>query len=237
MRVVVGFDSATPDLVAAVTSDGELVAERLLEPAAGERPRHARDLLSELEALADDVGGWSAVELLAVGVGPGSVTGLRIGIATARALGQALGKPLAPVGTLAALAAGIEGPAEAPRLAVLDARRGQVFAALNDATGHGAWGPLVLSPAELAERIAGLSPPARAAGDGALRFRGELEAAGADVLPDRAPAHHVSGREVCLLGAATQPVAPEAIRPIYLRPPDAELWRQRDRGGRDRRGG
>ena len=97
------------------------------------RPRHSELLLAEVEAAAEALGGWDEVERIAVGVGPGSFTGLRIGIATARALAQARSLPLAGVGSLDALAAGIaRSPAGPGRhaLAVLDARRGQAFAAL-----------------------------------------------------------------------------------------------------------
>src|SRR5207247_3181774 len=132
-------------------------------------------------------GGWDAVGLIAVGIGPGSFTGLRVGIATARALAQALAKPIAGVGTLESLARGIGEHAAAggrARLAVLDARRGQAFAALFAPDGAALWQPLVATPEELAQRVRALGEPPLAAGDGSVRFRRELEAAGAEVLPD-----------------------------------------------------
>ena len=135
------------------------------------------------------------------------------------------------MGTLAALARGIGERAEGrgrPRLAVLDARRGQAFAALYGPAGEELWPPLVAPPGELAERVAALPQPPLAAGSGAIRFRDELEAAGAEVLPDAEPAHRVSARHICLLAEAGRPARPESIEPIYLRPPDAELWLERD---------
>ena len=145
MTLVVGFDTATDDLAVALVrfdtseSSTEPLSGRSRGVAAGQHPRQATDLLEELETVVQPVGGWPGIDLIAVGVGPGSFTGLRICVATARALAQALDKPVGPVGTLAALARGIGEQSEAearPRLAVLDARRGEAFAALHGPKGE-----------------------------------------------------------------------------------------------------
>jgi tRNA threonylcarbamoyladenosine biosynthesis protein TsaB len=230
---VLGFDTSTADLAVAATRGDECIRERLLAPTPGSRPRHAEELLGEVERAASEAGGWERVDLVAVGVGPGSYTGLRVGIATARAIGQALSKPIAGVCSLAALARGI---AQLPfsegrsRLAVIDARRSEIFAALHHPDGRRTWGPVVAAPATLAERLAEAGGAPLAAGDGALRFRRDLEQAGAEVLPEDAPAHRVSARHVCRLAEDVERFAPREITPIYLRPPDAEIWRERDRG-------
>ncbi len=232
MRTVVGFDTATPDVAVAATRDGELLEEGLIAPPEPGRPRHAEALMPEIERVVEVAGGWPAVDVIAVGVGPGSFTGLRVGIATARALAQALDKPIAPVVTLDALARGIGEPRSAAgrsRLAVLDARRGQVFAVLDRADGERVWGPLVATPDELSDRIARLPEPPLAGGDGALRFRAGLEAGGAEVLADGDPAHRLSARHLCLLAEGAAPVAADGVKPIYLRPPDAQLWLERNR--------
>jgi tRNA threonylcarbamoyladenosine biosynthesis protein TsaB len=227
---IVGMDTATDDVSVAVVRDGEVVDERLVPKPDRGRPRHAEALLVELEEAVRAAGGWDAMDLLAVGIGPGSFTGLRVGLATARAIAQALGKPVAPVGTLAALAAGISelGAKGRSRLAVLDGRRGEAFAALFGPEGEEVWEPLVAKPEDLAERLRTVPDTALAAGSGALRFRGELEAAGAEVLPDSSSAHRVWARHVCRLAADGPPSPPEAIQPIYLRPPDAKVWLDRD---------
>jgi tRNA threonylcarbamoyladenosine biosynthesis protein TsaB len=235
--LVLGFDTATDDVAVALVrfgaseSGAELVDERSRGVADGGRPRHAAELLAELEAAVAPVGGWSGIDLLAVGVGPGSFTGLRIGVATARALAQALAVPVVPVGTLAALARGIGERSDAggrARLAVLDARRGQAFAALHGPADEEVWPPLVALPGELADRVEALPQSPLAAGSGAIRFRDELEAAGAEVLPDAEPEHRVSAQQICLLAQAGRSARPESIEPTYLRPPDAELWLERD---------
>jgi tRNA threonylcarbamoyladenosine biosynthesis protein TsaB len=230
MRTIAGLDTATDDVSVAVVSDGAVVDERLVPKPGSGRPRHADALLVELEGAVDLAGGWEAVDRLAVGIGPGSFTGLRVGIATARAIAQALHRLVVPVGTLAALAEGISeaGGEGRSRLAVLDGRRGEAFVALFGSGGEVIWEPLVAKPGDLAERLQTLPGSALAGGSGALRFRGELEAAGAEVLPDSSEAHRVWARHVCRLAADGAPRPPEGIQPIYLRPPDAQVWLDRD---------
>jgi tRNA threonylcarbamoyladenosine biosynthesis protein TsaB len=94
--VILGFDTATAATAVAVWAPDGLAVERRDDPPPGERPNHAARLLVLVEeALAAAGGGWDEVERLAVGVGPGGFTGLRLGIATARALAQARDLPVA----------------------------------------------------------------------------------------------------------------------------------------------
>lgn len=224
-KVILGFDTATPDTAVAISGDGE-VDERVVGPREDGRPVHSSALLQGIEELVTGAGGWDAVRLIAVGIGPGSFTGLRIGIATARGLAQTRGIALAAVPSLDALRAGIAAtPAAEGRtpLAVIDARRGEVFAATEGGD------PVVCRPEELAARIGPEAlGSAIAGGDGAVRFRPELETAGALVLPDGDAANHLSARWICKLGVGIEPVGPELVRPTYLRRPDAERWRERD---------
>jgi tRNA threonylcarbamoyladenosine biosynthesis protein TsaB len=191
-------------------------------------PLHATALLTEIEHAAEAAGGWGEIGSVAVGVGPGSFTGLRVGIATARGLGLSRGLEVRGVGTLDALGRGLAGRADSIRLPLIDARRGEVFAAAFAAGGARLWEPVVCSPEVLAERIAALGEPVLCAGSGAVRFRQEL--AGADVaIPDDAdPVHRIAARHICELAAAGVGSEAEPAAPNYLRPPDAERWRERD---------
>lgn len=205
------------------------------------------------ELLASRGIGWQAVDRIAVGVGPGTFTGLRVGVATARGLAQSLRADLVGVSSLRALAANALGPisAEEPHpaadpswaargvLAVLDARRGEVFmAAYSLATSPATPGALrellgarALPPAELEGaigRIGGASRPPGGAwlalGDGAVRYREYLLGAGAMVPPDDSDAHRISAGAVCDLGAAGEPLAgARQLEPDYGRRPDAEI--------------
>jgi tRNA threonylcarbamoyladenosine biosynthesis protein TsaB len=185
--------------------------------------------MEEVERAAAAAGGWEKVDLLAVGLGPGTFTGLRVGIATARGLSVSLGLPARGVCTLDALAAGIgEAGAEGERLAVLDGWRGEVFAALYSSSAKRIWEPAVYRPEELAERLSALERPPLVAGSGAVRFRSELARDGVRIADDTDPVHRVAGRQVCALAAAAPGEDPDRLAPIYLRPPDAERWRERD---------
>jgi tRNA threonylcarbamoyladenosine biosynthesis protein TsaB len=217
---VLGFDtSSAASSVCVLRSDGrafELRPEpaRLFEP-----PAHARELLPRAaEALERGGLDWGDLDAIAVGIGPGAFTGLRIGIASARALAHALGLGLTPVSSLAALAAGLEGPLALP---LVDARRGQLFGALYE-RGAERWPPFAAAPDELAGRVreAGFTP--LAAGSGSIRFRELLEAGGIRVEPDGAASHVVSALQVCRLAAGAPPQEPESVLPDYLRPPDAK---------------
>ena len=217
------------DTVACCWRDGEVLHESQLGLSPQGRPLHATRLLEEVERTAAAGGGWSAVDAIAVGLGPGTFTGLRVGISTARGLALSLGLPVRGVCTLDALAAGIaESGAEGERLAVLDGWRGEVFAALYSEDGRRVWEPAVYRPEDLAERVGELGRTPVPAGSGAVRFRQELARDGVRIADDSDPVHRVAGRHVCALAASAAEEDPEGLAPIYLRPPDAERWRERD---------
>lgn len=227
---VVGFDTATVDTSVCVSSGGEVLREELLEPMFDGSPRHSTALLAQIERAAAAAGGWGAVGRIAVGLGPGSFVGIRIGLATARGLAASTGLPVSGVCTLDVLGRGI-GEAAGPgrrRLAVLDARRGEAFAALYSPAGERLWEPFVAPPSELADRLAGLDEPPLGAGSGAVRFRQELASRGVDVPDDADPMHRVAARHVCALAETGVDGSGGGFDPIYLRPPDAQRWRERD---------
>ena len=225
---VLGFDTATADTVVGLAVVGADPLELRHAPAPGERPGHARQLLPLAGALLERAGlRFADVERIGVGVGPGTFTGLRIGVATARALAQGTGAEIAAVSTLQALAVVAEH--DGPVLAVLDARRGEAFAAAY-AAGEQLIAPVAVRPEALPDLIAGRpEPPAAwlAVGDGAVAFRNQLEPAAIAVPADGHPSHRVSAVAICRLASTTAPVARDALVPDYIRLPDAEETRRR----------
>lgn len=234
--MILGFDTATAwTTVAVLAGDGdEVVHEAAQGPGPDGRPVAGSALLGMVDAAVGAAGGWERIETIAVGRGPGSFTGLRIAISTARALSQARRLPVAGVDTTAALAAGLaddERPGRRPRIGVVDARRGEVFAAVDRGAGPGE--PVVAAPGEVVAALGGDLEGAIAAGEGAVRFRGEIEAEGLVIPADDDPAHRLSARQVCRLAAKMGPGSahfPAGVTPKYMRRPDAERWLERNDG-------
>jgi tRNA threonylcarbamoyladenosine biosynthesis protein TsaB len=232
---VLGLDTATrATAVAVLDTETGTVHERRDDPPGDARPRHTTRLLPlAAQALTDAGTDWPGIGLIAVGTGPGTFTGLRIGIASARALACAREVPIAPVSTLRALAlrsAGAETEAEL-LLAVLDARRSEVFTAGWRPGEVGLTGaepvlaPRALAPDALAEMLAGSGERWLAVGDGALAYRAALERGGARVPADDSPLHRVSAADICRLALTVEPRVPDDVHPDYLREPDAERRR------------
>ena len=191
--LTLAFDTATDVATSALLSDGEVL---------GERASRAVRVLEDVEALLEEAElSADAVEAIVVGTGPGSYTGLRIGLITARTLAFSLSVPVAGVSTLDALAAGTPGS-----VPVIDARRGEVFML----------GP---EPRCLAFEDVDVRVGAVYVGDGAIRYRGILEEAGGVVPYDEA-VHVPWARHHAALATDFGPA--ERVEPLYLRVPDAE---------------
>ena len=189
--LTLAFDTATDVATSALVWDGEVLGELRSRPVS---------VLEDVDALLRRGGVRpSQLEGIVVGTGPGSFTGLRMGLAGARALSLALDVPVAGVSTLAALAAGAPGA-----LPVIDARRGEVF--VLDGS------PRVGRPDELAAhgRVC--------VGDGAVRYRVTLEEHGAEVPPDDDDVHVPHARFHVQLAERFGPA--DDVEPIYLRVPD-----------------
>jgi tRNA threonylcarbamoyladenosine biosynthesis protein TsaB len=196
--LTLAFDTATSVATSALVRDGQVL---------GERASRAVRVLADTEELLEEAGAEPhELDRLVVGTGPGSFTGMRVGLSAARALAFALDLQLAGVSTLDALAVGAPGA-----LPVVDAGRREVFTLVDGA-------PAVVSPNEL--RIA---PGTTCVGDGAVRYREVLEAAGA-AIPERESELHLP-RARFHVQLAQEFVDPETVEPLYLRLPDAERAR------------
>ena len=221
MRIL-ALETATLAGSVALLDGSRVVGESLLDIAL----THSERLMAMVDRLLKDCG-WSvsALDGLAVSIGPGSFTGLRIGIATAKGLALALGLPVAAVPTLDALAWNLPF-AGTPVCPLLDARKGEVYLALyrwNTDRMERRSEYLALSPRAAAE---GLIPPVIVVGDGVAACRPFLAALGAGLHVAPATAGTPSAAIVGRLGHAMleceQAVDPDALVPMYLRPSEAE---------------
>ena len=217
---VLGFDTSTAVSAACVLrADGRAFEVTPPAEALSGPPAHARELMPAIVHCLDEAEvGFADLDAIAVGVGPGAFTGLRIGVTTARALALSGRRELRPVSSLAALAAGATEPLALP---LIDAKRGEVFAGLFE-EGRERWPRFAAAPDAVAARLreSGLDPLAM--GNGSIRFKEVLEAAGVRVAPVAAGIHVVRGLSICRLAADVHPVPPDAVLPDYLRLPDAK---------------
>jgi len=242
---VLGLDTATASTAVGLRLTDGTVLERRDDPPPGAHPGHATRLLAMIAELLEQAGSsWGEIERVAVGVGPGTFTGLRVGVATARGLAHSRSIPLVGVSSLQALALGALGagegeqPGDAPTgvLAVIDARRGEVFAAPYERTDTGTpralGAPVAIAPERLGELEMGTPVPEPGpgaggwllVGDGADRYRELLSRAGLYLAPAGSPLNRISGAAICELAASAPEQSGEnGPLPDYVRRPDAEL--------------
>ncbi|MBM3778340.1 MAG: tRNA (adenosine(37)-N6)-threonylcarbamoyltransferase complex dimerization subunit type 1 TsaB [Acidimicrobiia bacterium] len=232
--LVLALDTTTRRGSVALAGNGVIIEERAANPEEPPATRLPGDLMALLAGRGLRL---HEVDAFAVATGPGSFTGLRIGIATMQGLAYACARPVVGVSALDALAhaAGGGTAAPGPVVAWVDAWRGEVYAAVYE-DGQPIGPPVVDTPAS---QLAALATTAAGrlvlfTGDGAERYRDLITtslAGPARFTTPTAPA--LAGAVAALatgqLRAGRRP-RPDAIRPLYVRRPDAELARSRARG-------
>ena len=215
---LLGFDTATKACSAALWAEGAVAACRRVDAAGA----HAEALVPMLRAVAAEAGTTlAAMDAFAVTVGPGSFTGIRIGLATARGLALALERPLIGLSTLEVLAAGVPvDERDGPILAALDAGRGRLYAQLFDRALRPLGAPAAVAADALAGRLAEpiQSGPLSVVGSGCDAALATLPPA---MAARRATGPHAPDARVLVRLAAARAEAcggdAAAVRPLYLR--------------------
>ena len=215
---VLGLDTATTACSAAVWADGQVLAARTLAMERG----HAEALMPMIvDALAEARCGFAELDLLAVTVGPGAFTGLRVGLAAARGMAIACALPCVGVTTLEAVAAAVEMTEHAGRnlLVALRSRRAELYVQGFDGAGS----PLGPASAVLPSELVGHVPaPVVVVGDASADAVQAFEAAGVEAVIADAPGVADPGNVAAI--AALRWASGEDVvlpAPLYLRPPDA----------------
>ena len=231
--IVVGIETSTQQTSVAIGTVSEIVVKASV--AGRSRQEVVTPTLQQLLA-------WSGVDLghvggIAVGIGPGLFTGLRVGVQTAKTLAQVLGVPIVGVSSLDALAYAVR-HTQRRIVSVVDARRGEVFFAVYRSVPGGVVreaGPVVASPDHLAAELEAVPGEVLAVGNGAMLYRHELEALGSRVEVGASVFAHPEAAVLVEL-AVPRFLREEHDRlvdvvPLYLRRSDAEIaWDQRARG-------
>jgi tRNA threonylcarbamoyladenosine biosynthesis protein TsaB len=231
---VLGIESATPVAAVAVAGDGVILAEHMVF----NQRTHSVNLLPMIKSVLEESGvGKHGLTGIAVSEGPGSFTGLRIGMSTAKALAQVLGLAVVGISTLASLAYPLAGH----RLVcpVLNARRDEVYTSIYDNKGGLTClaGPMAVHPEKLVEILLSLGGPVVFAGDGVSRY-GTVFIAGLGKMAGFAPAmsNFPRGAAVAELGLAAfregRGIDPADLCPEYIRPSQAEAnWLKKNISG------
>ena len=227
LMVTLALETVTPAGSLAIWRDGQVIAETgdTTTPHAARLPMALVDFLAAQGLALTDVG------RLAVVCGPGSFTGVRIGMACVQGLAVTRGLDVAAVSTLEAIAEGWRvGTPDAPPqtvVACLDGMRGEVFTAVF------MWDGQVMRSVGVAvvgvpspDVVEGLAGPVSVVGSGAVRYADVWRAAGVDTVRDALEPLAASAAR--LASSPAWPVtSPHALRPVYVRRPDVELARER----------
>ena len=234
--IVLGIDTSTPQTSVAIGSDREVLAN--VSIAGKARQESVTPALQQMLA-------WSGLDLgrvggIAVGIGPGLFTGLRVGVETAKTLAQVLNVPIVGITSLDALAFAVRHTSR-QIACVIDARRGEVFAAVYRAVPGGVvreTDHLVLKPDHLVAELQALPGEVLCVGNGAILYRREIEDLGSRV-EFASPAVAYPDAAALVELAIPRFTREEHDRlfdvvPLYLRKSDAEIaWDQRTRGAQD----
>ena len=224
--LILGIESATSRVGCAIGGpDGVLAARESAQPR-----RHAESLVPQIAEIVEESGvAMADIEVVAVDVGPGLYTGLRVGITTAITIAHALGATMVSVTSLELVAHAARGEVDRKgnRIdVVIDARRGELFHAAFTSNGGGVdWisEPAVVNPSPLAATLSREAPETLLVGDGVEAHRGVF--AQASLSPNRVSVYPSAETIVELAAAAVEAgktVNPGLIRPLYLRGPDAQ---------------
>jgi len=219
--VILALDTTTPAGSCALVADGVVVKEEGSDESQPPATRLPLDLMNVLDRAGVSLG---QVDVFAVATGPGSFTGLRIGIATMQGLAFAAGKPLIGVSALDALAQVAQSESTGHRIATwVDAWRGEVYAALYEG-GREIESPVVARPEDVLARLGGT--PTLFTGDGAKSYQQKIVGAMGRIATNPTP---LLAGTIAVIGARAvargDSHAPHAIRPLYVRRTDAELAR------------
>ena len=223
--LILALDTTSRPGSAAVVDNDEVLSEIVGDASQTHAERLPHDLMRALDAARVPL---DSIDLLAVAAGPGSFTGLRVGIAAMQGLAMSTGRTIVPVSALDAVAtAGADGAGLVG--AWIDAQRGEVFAALYDRESHALELPTALSPVATLEawKSSMAGGRVRFIGNGAARYEAVIHAqlgARAHVLPTP-PLAGVIGKLAARAPASAR--LPHAVVPIYVRRPDVELARSR----------
>ncbi len=226
--LVLALDTTTRTGSVAVVQDGDVRSQLVGDPSLTHGARLPGDLMRAIQDASIAV---DDIDLLAVAAGPGSFTGLRVGISAMQGLAMAIDRRIVPVSVLDALAAAGAG-ADARVACWMDAQRGEVFAAVYDPSGARIVEPSALDPQHTLDQEAWKSAMdghhVRFIGDGAVRYAGVIRDQLGDIeIVDPPPLAAVVAR--IAIAFPDRAVAPHAVVPIYIRKPDAELARVKSR--------